>query len=146
MLNPFQPLKKIEVRRNGSMGFLAIRADGEKVQQVVLNMLTNAIKFTDPGGVITISCHEERGERIDITISDTGRGIAPDDLECVFQPFVQVDAKLTRAQDGTGLGLAISRQMAQRMGGDLTVVSEVGAGSCFTLTLACGRSTQRSVE
>ena len=123
-----------------------MRADGEKVQQVVLNLLTNAIKFTDPGGVITISCQEERGERIDITVSDTGRGIAPSDLECVFQPFVQVDAKLSRAQDGAGLGLAISRQMAQRMGGDLTVVSEVGTGSRFTLTLACGRGTSRPPE
>jgi signal transduction histidine kinase len=136
--------KKIELRRSGSIGGLAARADGEKVQQVVLNLLTNAIKFTDPGGVITISCEEERGERIDITITDTGRGIASSDLECVFQPFVQVDAKLTRAQDGTGLGLAISRQMAQRMGGDLTVVSEIAAGSRFTLTLACGRCTQRA--
>ncbi len=137
--------KKIDLRRSGSVGGLAARADGEKVQQVVLNLLTNAIKFTNPGGIITISCQEERGERIDITISDTGRGIALSDLECVFQPFVQVDAKLTRAQDGTGLGLAISRQMAQRMGGDLTVVSEIGAGSRFTLTLACGRCTQRAV-
>ena len=138
--------KKLELRRSGSMGTLAVRADAEKVQQVVLNLLTNAIKFTDPGGTITISCQEERGERIDIIIADTGRGIASSDLECVFQPFVQVDAKLTRAQDGTGLGLAISRQMAQRMGGDLTVVSEVGAGSRFTLTLACGRSTKRALD
>jgi signal transduction histidine kinase len=137
--------KQLELRRSGSASGLAVRADGEKVQQVVLNILTNAIKFTDPGGVITISCHEECGERIDIAVSDTGRGIASSDLECVFQPFVQVDAKLTRAQDGTGLGLAISRQMAQRMGGDLTVVSEVGTGSRFTLTLACGRSTERAL-
>jgi signal transduction histidine kinase len=136
--------KKLELRRSDSMSGLAVRADGDKVQQVVLNLLTNAIKFTDPGGVITISCQEERGNRLDITVSDTGRGIASTDLECVFQPFVQVDAKLTRAQDGTGLGLAISRQMAQTMGGDLTVVSEVGTGSKFTLTLACGRSAQRA--
>jgi signal transduction histidine kinase len=81
-----------------------------------------------------------------VAVSDTGRGIAQSDLECVFQPFVQVDAKLTRDQDGTGLGLAISRQMAQRMGGDLTVVSEVGSGSRFTLTLACGRSEHRTLE
>lgn len=138
--------KKLELRRSGNMGGLAVRADSEKVQQVILNLLTNAVKFTDPGGVITISCQEERGERIDITVSDTGRGIAPSDLECVFQPFVQVDAKLSRSQDGAGLGLAISRQMAQRMGGDLTVVSVFGTGSKFTLTLACGRSTRRPPE
>ena len=138
--------KKIALRRSGSVGGLAVRADGERLQQVVLNLLTNAIKFTDPGGVITISCNEERGERIDITVSDTGHGISPSNLECIFQPFVQVDAKLARAQDGAGLGLAISRQIAQRMGGDLTVASEVGTGSRFTLTLACGRSTHRELD
>jgi signal transduction histidine kinase len=128
------------------MSGLAVRADGEKAQQVILSLLANAIKFTDTGGVITISCHEERGERIDVAVSVPGRGIASSDLECVFQPFVQVDAKLTREQDGAGLGLAISRQMAQHMGGDLTVVSEVGTGSRFTLTLACGRSTRRMLD
>jgi signal transduction histidine kinase len=138
--------KKLELKRSGSLGGLAVRADGAKVRQVILNLLTNAINFTDPGGTITVSCHEEHGERVDIAVSDTGRGIALTDLECVFQPFVQVDAKLTRDQDGTGLGLAISRQLAQRMGGDLTVVSEVGTGSRFTLSLACGRSTRRTLE
>ena len=138
--------KKLELRRSGSVTGLAVRADAEKVQQVILSLLSNAIKFTDPGGVITISCQEERGERIDIGVTDTGRGIALSDLECVFQPFVQVDGKLTRDQDGTGLGLAISRQMAQRMGGDLTVASEVGSGSSFTLTLACGRRMHRPLE
>jgi signal transduction histidine kinase len=138
--------KKLELRRVGGVGEMAVRADGEKVQQVVLSLLTNAIKFTDAGGVITVSCQEERGERVEISVSDTGRGIAQSDLECVFQPFVQVDAKLTRAQEGAGLGLAISRQMAQRMGGDLTVVSEIGTGTRFTLTLACGRSTHRTLD
>lgn len=138
--------KKLELRRVGSVGELAVRGDAAKVQEVVLNMLSNAIKFTEPGGEITLSCQEERGERIVISVSDTGVGIASTDLECVFQPFVQVDAKRTRAHEGTGLGLAISRQMAQRMGGDLTVVSEVGTGSRFTLTLACGRSTNRALD
>jgi signal transduction histidine kinase len=138
--------KKLELRRSGSAGGLAVRADGEKVRQVILSLLTNAINFTDPRGVITISCHKERGERIDIAVTDTGRGIASSDLESVFQPFTQLDAKLTRAQDGTGLGLAISRQMAQGMGGDLTVDSEIGTGSKFTLTLACGRSTRRALD
>ena len=137
--------KKLELRRGGTVGALAVRGDGEKVQEVVLSLLTNAIKFTDPGGVITVSCREARGERIEITVADTGSGIASSDLECVFQPFVQVDGKRTRAQEGAGLGLAISRQMAQRMGGDLTVVSKVGTGSRFTLTLASGRTTLRSM-
>ena len=97
--------KKLELRRNGGKGGLAVRADREKVQQVILNLLTNAIKFSDAGGVITVVCEEAPDNRIAIAVSDTGRGIASSDLECVFQPFVQVDAKLTRAQEGTGLGL-----------------------------------------
>jgi signal transduction histidine kinase len=138
--------KLLDLRRVGAVGELAVRGDAEKVRLVILNLLTNAIKFTDAGGTITLSCQAERGERVEISVADTGRGIAPNDLDCVFQPFVQVDAKLTRDQEGSGLGLAISRQMAQRMGGDLTVVSEVGTGTRFTLTLACGRSMHRTLD
>jgi signal transduction histidine kinase len=137
--------KKLELRRSACVDGLVVRADAEKVQQVILRLLNNAIRFTNPGGTIALSCQEERGDRVDIAVADTGRGIASTDLECVFQPFVQVDAKLTREHDGVGLGLAISRQMAQRMGGDITVVSEVGTGSKFTLTLACGRRTPRAL-
>lgn len=135
--------KKLELRSSGGVTGLTARADGAKVEQIIIDLLRNAIKFTEPGGVITVSCEAENGERVLIHVSDTGRGIASTNLECIFQPFVQVDAKLTRAQDGTGLGLAISREMARRMGGDLTLVSEVGAGSNFTLTLACGRGVER---
>jgi signal transduction histidine kinase len=68
-------------------------------------------------------------------VTDTGHGIAPDQLERVFQPFVQVDARLTRTQDGTGLGLAISRDLARGMGGERTVERAFGSGSTFTLDL-----------
>jgi signal transduction histidine kinase len=118
---------------------LAARADGEKVQQIVLNLLSNAIKFTERGGQVTLVCAAEEDKRLIVRVSDTGCGIATNDLECVFQPFVQVDAKMTRAHEGTGLGLAISREMARGMGGDLSVASTPGEGSLFTLTLACGR-------
>ncbi|MDB4887965.1 MAG: sensor protein [Gemmatimonadetes bacterium] len=118
---------------------LAARADGEKVQQIVLNLLSNAIKFTEPGGHVTLDCAAEEDKRLIVRVTDTGCGIVAGDLECVFQPFVQVDAKMTRAYEGTGLGLAISREMARGMGGDLTVTSTAGEGSTFTLTLACGR-------
>ena len=131
--------KKLALRSVACDTKLTVRADPGKVEQIVHNLLHNAVKFTDPGGVITVSCREEEGERICIDVSDTGHGIASADQECVFQPFVQVDGKLTREQDGTGLGLAISRELARRMGGDLTLVSEVGSGSNFTLSLARGR-------
>ena len=109
-------------------------ADREKLDQVVLNLLGNAIKFTGRGGTVSLRC-ERRGEMVAIVVEDTGRGIPADRLAEIFEPFVQLDSKLTRAQDGVGLGLAISRDLARGMGGDLTAQSEVGVGSQFTLTL-----------
>jgi signal transduction histidine kinase len=119
---------------------LAARADHKKVERVVLNLLSNAVKFTEPHGSVTVSCgrqvdHPASGPIVLLHITDTGRGIPREQLERVFQPFVQVDAKLTRAQEGTGLGLAISRDLARGMGGDLTVTSAVGTGSTFMLAL-----------
>ena len=116
---------------------VVVRADGEKIQQVLLNLLTNAMKFTDPHGRIELACQVAPGE-VRVAVRDTGRGIAADQLARVFEPFVQLDANLTRTQDGVGLGLAISRDLARGMGGDLTVVSEVGVGSTFTLALPRG--------
>ncbi|HEX4684402.1 MAG TPA: PAS domain-containing protein [Gemmatimonadaceae bacterium] len=114
---------------------LRARADREKLQQIVLNLLSNAVKFTEPGGRISISCGADGNRRVRIQVTDTGIGIAPDQLVRVFEPFVQVDAKLTRTREGTGLGLAISRDLARGMGGELTAESQLGDGSTFTLTL-----------
>ncbi len=118
---------------------LRARADPEKVRQVVLNLLSNALKFTDPGGSVSLSCatatRDGHDPQIAIRVTDTGRGISPDQLERIFQAFVQVDARLTRTQEGTGLGLAISRELARGMGGDLTVESTRGVGSTFTVLL-----------
>ena len=113
---------------------LAARADREKVQQVVLNLLGNAIKFTSNAGHIDVHCSRE-GDLVVMKVSDSGVGISADDLDRVFEPFVQVDSRFTRAHEGVGLGLAISRDLARGMGGDLRAESEVGVGSTFTLTL-----------
>ena len=119
--------------------------DPQRVQQILANLLSNAIKFTPAGGRVSIDCG--MAERTDetaadgvtewarITVHDTGIGIAEDDVERIFQPFVQVESGYTRAHGGTGLGLTISRSLAQMMGGDLTVESLVGRGSEFTLWL-----------
>ena len=115
---------------------LVVRADEAKLQQILLNLLSNAIKFTEAGGSLRVSC-ERRGELVAITVADTGIGIAEDKLASVFEPFVQVDAKLTRTHDGVGLGLAISRDLARGMGGDLSAESRPGVGSTFTLVLPC---------
>ncbi|HEX2778263.1 MAG TPA: ATP-binding protein [Gemmatimonadaceae bacterium] len=109
-------------------------ADPEKLQQIVVNLLSNALKFTAAGGRVRIGC-EPRGDRVAVSVADTGRGIPEDQLEAIFEPFVQVDRSLTRESEGSGLGLAISRQLALAMHGDLTVRSEIGVGSEFTLTL-----------
>ena len=113
---------------------LAVRADPEKLRQILVNLLSNAVKFTAPGGRIEMTSGS--GEhRVAIRIRDTGIGIAPDKLEAIFDPFVQVRSDLTRPHEGSGLGLAISRDLARGMGGDLFVESAPGAGSVFTLLL-----------
>ncbi|MES2523957.1 MAG: PAS domain-containing protein [Gemmatimonadota bacterium] len=114
---------------------LTARADAEKTRQALLNLLSNAIKFTDAGGRVTVSCEHIDNARVSIRVEDTGIGIAPEELQRIFEPFVQVNASLTRTAEGTGLGLAISRDLARGMGGELTAESTVGAGSTFTLIL-----------
>jgi signal transduction histidine kinase len=112
---------------------IEVFADREKTRQIVLNLLSNAVKFTRPGDRIDVRC-ERDGARVRIIVSDTGIGIPADQLPRVFEPFVQVEHAST-PQEGTGLGLAISRELARAMGGDVTVESELGAGSSFTLIL-----------
>jgi signal transduction histidine kinase len=112
-----------------------VSADPEKLQQILLNLLTNAVKFTERGGVVRIDV-EPAGPLVRLHVSDTGVGIPTEKLERIFEPFVQVDPNYTREHEGVGLGLAISRDLARGMGGDLTVESTEGAGSRFTLTLA----------
>ena len=114
---------------------LVARADGEKVQQIVINLLSNAVKFTDVGGTVILTCKSAEGGPVAVSVSDTGCGIDANHLERVFQPFVQIDAKLTRTQEGTGLGLSISRELARGMGGDILAESALGEGSTFTLLL-----------
>jgi signal transduction histidine kinase len=113
---------------------LLIHADREKTEQVLLNLLSNAVKFTNPHGRIEIRVGGEKAV-VRIAISDTGAGIPADKLDAVFEPFVQVHRALNHPTPGTGLGLAISRDLARRMNGDITVESEVGRGSTFTLVL-----------
>jgi PAS domain S-box-containing protein len=113
---------------------LAVRADAEKVRQILVNLLSNAIKFTDRGGRVELTC-AGAGAQVHVHVRDTGIGIPPDQLERIFEPFVQVRADLTRTAEGTGLGLAISRDLARGMAGDLAAESTPGVGSTFTLTL-----------
>jgi signal transduction histidine kinase len=113
---------------------LAVLADAEKLQQILLNLLTNASKFTPSGGSVRMWC-DALPENVRVTVEDTGRGIPPEQITRVFEAFVQVDSRLTRTEDGIGLGLAISRDLARAMNGEISVVSEVGRGSAFTVTI-----------
>jgi PAS domain S-box-containing protein len=112
----------------------AVLADPEKMQQIVLNLLTNAVKFTDPGGSIALSS-ELSGNCVDIRVADTGPGISPEKLSRIFDPFVQAERRLNQPVQGVGLGLAISQDLARAMDGQVTVESVLGEGSTFTLTL-----------
>lgn len=133
---------------SGAPPGLSVLADREKLQQILLNLLGNAVKFTHArdgkAGRIEVACTVDddddgdsttAGARVRIHVRDTGEGIAPGELERVFEPFVQADQRLTRPHAGVGLGLAISRDLARGMGGDLTAESVPGEGSTFTLTL-----------
>jgi len=113
---------------------LVVRVDPEKTQQILLNLLSNAIKFTEPGGTISVAC-AAGVDVAHVTVTDTGSGIPPDKLAAIFEPFVQVERHFASAHEGTGLGLAISRDLARRMGGELSARSVLGAGAAFTLSV-----------
>ena len=113
-----------------------VDADPDKLQQVLLNLLTNASKFTPAGGKVTLGVDRDDSDGwVRIHVADTGVGIEAEKLESVFEPFVQVDASHTRRREGVGLGLAISRDLARGMGGELSATSQLGRGSVFTVRL-----------
>ena len=118
--------------RRGDTG-IAAQADAAKVQQILLNLLANAIKFTARGGTIRLQCQSD-WDSVAISVIDSGIGIPADKVEAVFEPFVQIREK-NAMSNGTGLGLAISRRLAIAMGGSLTAASALGKGSTFTLRL-----------
>ena len=134
LLEPQADAKGIRLERLSCPEETVGLADRARVEQIVLNLMSNAVKFTGKGGHVGIGCGSS-GETVFITVSDTGAGIAQDQLEAIFEPFVQVGRTLSSANEGTGLGLAISRDLARAMGGDVTVESVEGSGSTFTLML-----------
>jgi signal transduction histidine kinase len=112
-----------------------ITSDRQKVKQILLNLLSNALKFTHHGGVTIAARLPARERRLTLSVTDTGIGIAPADQERVFEDFRQLDNSPTRPYGGTGLGLSICRRLAEMLDGEISVQSQIGKGSTFTLTL-----------
>ncbi len=122
-------------------GRILVAADAERFQQILLNIITNAIKFTATGGSISITCDSD-ASMVRVRVKDTGVGVRLVDIDRLFEPFVQIDRHLTTAtQQGVGLGMSISRELARAMHGDLTLQSTEGVGSTFTLTLPIASET-----
>jgi signal transduction histidine kinase len=135
-----QPLTDINANRlvvNCPEDIGAMHADPLRVRQVVLNLLSNACKFTEQGEV-TLAAAPDRVDGADwlkITVADTGIGMTPEQTEKLFEEFIQADASMSRKYGGTGLGLAISRRLCRMMGGDIGLTSAPGVGTTFTVRL-----------
>jgi signal transduction histidine kinase len=142
LITPQMMAKQIALSVEDVASELIVHADPDKLRQILLNLMSNAIKNTPPGGRIAASCAADR-ECVRISIEDTGRGIPAGQLEKIFEPFVQV---ADGSGEGVGLGLPISREFARAMGGDLTVTSVPGNGATFVLRLprGAGRSGRRA--
>ncbi len=118
-----------------------IRSDATRLRQILINLVGNAVKFTETGAVrleAGLRTGGDRGGQLEIRVKDTGIGIAPEQMELLFTPFSQADTSPARIFGGSGLGLAISRRLAEMLGGTIVVESELGQGSCFTLRVATG--------
>jgi signal transduction histidine kinase/ActR/RegA family two-component response regulator len=122
--------------RTGGHETLVVAGDPNRMRQVVANLVSNAVKFTDQGGVYVRMDCERRGEaqHLTLTVSDTGPGMTPDVQARLFEPFSQADSSIARQFGGTGLGLVISRRLARLMDGDIHLTSQEGAGACFKFT------------
>jgi signal transduction histidine kinase len=141
MARPLAEKKNLELEHNISSGLAPLRQDQAKVQQILNNLLSNAIKFTPEGGRISIAAERDQLGDLRLTVTDTGIGIGPDDQQLIFEKFRQAGGALpdgdamTREYSGTGLGLSIVRELCRLLGGDVSLESELGKGSTFTVRL-----------
>ncbi len=124
----------IQLQAEVDSGITEIKGDERKFKQILLNLLSNAVKFTPEGGRITVAARPV-DSMVEVSVTDTGIGIAPDDCEAVFEEFRQVGTDYTKKAEGTGLGLALTRKFVELHGGKIWVTSEVGKGSTFAFTL-----------
>ena len=135
MLRPLLVNESVQLVFEDASALPTMIADEGKISQILRNLISNALKFTESGEVRVSAEATLDGARIRFRVADTGIGIAPDDLEAIFQEFTQVDSAIQRRVRGTGLGLPLVRRLATLMGGTVAVESEIGLGSTFTVEL-----------
>ena len=133
MIEPRAMEEGIEVTAAPCEG-LVVRAEYNALKNVIYNILDNAVKFNKRGGKVTIEA-KRGGSMVEVSITDTGIGISPENLEKIFLPLQQLDSSTTRSHGGTGTGLAVVKELVEAMGGEVRVESKLGEGSCFTFTL-----------
>ena len=129
--------KDVSLRWKYASNLPVIRTDRDKLKHILQNLINNALKFTEVGHVTVSATHVPGLNRVELSVADTGIGIAPHDLPLVFEKFLQLDASRTRSQGGVGLGLHIVKTFSQVLGGTVTVASQPGEGTTFTVTLPC---------
>jgi signal transduction histidine kinase/ActR/RegA family two-component response regulator len=134
LLAPLAAERSITITRQCPHPALAVRADRQRLSQIVLNLASNAVKYNRSGGAITITCRDEGAARASVLVADTGPGMADEDLERIFVPFERLGAEQTGIE-GTGIGLPLSKALTEAMGGRLSASSVLGEGSVFTVTL-----------
>ena len=133
IVRPLAEKKGLDFTLAGHGSRAVMRSDPQKVRQIIINLLANAVKFTSEGTVRLAA--RVVGDRVEFEVADSGPGIALEHLERVFDAFWQVDQRITRKTGGTGLGLSVARQLARLLGGDVSVRSVIGQGSVFTVDL-----------
>jgi signal transduction histidine kinase/ActR/RegA family two-component response regulator len=134
LMAPIAAERSIRIVADCMLPALAVRADRQRVSQVLVNLISNAIKYNRRGGTVTVTCHADSNSHASITVTDTGPGISPENLERIFVPFERLGAEQTTTE-GTGIGLPLARSLTEAMDGQLTASSTRGQGSAFTIRL-----------
>ena len=140
VLSTLAQRKRIAMRLRVGNGLGTVTLDRQKFIQVLYNLVSNAIKFTDEGGSVSVTL-ERAGEQLKIAVADNGIGIRPEDFPRLFVEFQQLDSGSSRRYEGTGLGLALTRKIVEFQGGTIDVQSKVGRGTVFRVSLPLGRET-----
>ena len=143
LVEPRATAGKVSVARRLAPDLPVIRADARRLKQVLLNPLSNAVKFTPPGGHVELEARVAEGGRVELAVRDTRIGMDPKDIPRALEPFAQVDNALSRRYEGTGLGLPLSRKLVELHGGTLTIASQIAKGTTVAVRMPYARTLAR---